>query len=358
GGMISVIYTDAFQGGIMFIGMALLLILTYVKLGGVVEAHTSLTNLAPMVPDSLKAIGSVGWTAMPTFGSQLWWTLVSSLILGVGIGIIAQPQLAVRFMTVKDNKTLKRAVLAGGPFIFMMAGVAYIVGPLSNVYFFREMGQVALDVVGGNIDAIIPTYINSAMPEIFVMVFMLSLLSAAMSTAGSQFHTMGTAVGYDVAGSGLSQETKSMRTIMFTRAGIVISIIMALIWAFILPTSIIARATAIFMGMCTSAFLPMYAGGLFWKKMTKAGAFASFGVGMSVSVFWYVFIHAAEAVPIGICSALFGKATLLSGTWMFVDPILIATPLSIIAAIVVSLMTQAPSQKIVDAVFSESEAEI
>ncbi|MDV0445598.1 Osmoregulated proline transporter OpuE [Methanimicrococcus sp. At1] len=356
GGLISVLYTDAFQGAIMFIGMAFLLIFTYVKLGGIVEAHTALTNLAPMVPDSFQAIGHQGWTMMPAFGSELWWTIVSSLILGVGIGIIAQPQLAVRFMTVKDNKTLRRAVFAGGPFIFMMAGVAYIVGSLSNVYFFNESGQIALDIAGGNIDSIIPAYINSAMPEIFVMIFMLSLLSAAMSTAASQIHTMGTSVGYDLIRNGIFKG-RSPHTITFTRIGMVITVIISVILAFELPGSIIARATAVFMGICTSALLPMYAGGLFWKKMTKKGAYASFFTGLSVSIFWYVFVHASEAVPFKICQMLFGQPTLLTGMWVFVDPIVIATPLSIIAAIVVSLMTQPPEEKFVENLFSDNEDE-
>ena len=39
---------------------------------------------------------------MPEFGSPLWWTLVSTLIMGVGIGVLAQPQLAMRAMTVTD----------------------------------------------------------------------------------------------------------------------------------------------------------------------------------------------------------------------------------------------------------------
>ncbi|WNY28245.1 Osmoregulated proline transporter OpuE [Methanimicrococcus stummii] len=357
GGLMSVMYTDAFQGMIMFFGMAFLLIFTYVKLGGIVEAHTALTNLAPLVPDSLAAIGHQGWTYMPVLGSELWWTVVSSLVLGVGIGIIAQPQLAVRFMTVKDNKTLKRAVFAGGPFIFMMAGVAYIVGSLCNVWFFNETGQIALDAVGGNIDSIIPAYINGAMPEIFIMIFMLSLLSAAMSTAGAQFHTMGTSVGYDVIRNGIFKG-KSSKTILFSRIGMVITIIAAVILAFILPGGIIARATAVFMGICTAALLPMYAGGLFWKKMTKQGAFASFGIGLFASVFWYLFVHAKEAVPFGVCEALFGVPTLLTGTWTLVDPILIATPLSIIAAIFVSLMTQPPEEKFVEDIFSENEDEI
>jgi len=354
GGLLSVLYTDAFQGAIMFLGMAFLLVLTYIKLGGVVEAHTALTNMSALVPGSLQVIGHQGWTMMPVFNSQLWWTIVSSMILGVGIGIIAQPQLAVRFMTVKDNKTLKRAVLAGGPFIFMMAGVAYIVGSLSNVYFFNEFGQISLDFAGGNVDSIIPAYINSAMPEIFIIIFLLSLLSAAMSTAASQVHTMGTSVGYDVIQNGILKG-KSTNTILFTRIGMVITVIASVILAFLLPDSIIARATAVFMGICTAALLPMYAGGLFWKKMTKAGAYASFFVGFFVSIFWYVFIHASEAVPFGICQMLFGVPTLLTGTWTFINPILIATPLAILAAILVSLKTQPPREQFVNDLFSEFE---
>lgn len=354
GGLMSIVYTDAFQGGIMFIGMAFLLIFTYIKLGGVVEAHTALTNMSYLVPESLTAIGHRGWTMMPEFGSQLWWTIISSLVLGVGIGIIAQPQLAVRFMTVKDNKTLKRAVFAGGPFIFMMAGVAYIVGSLSNVWFFNETGMIALEAVGGNVDSIIPAFINGIMPEIFIMIFTLSLLSAAMSTAGSQFHTMGTAVGYDVIKNGILKG-RSTNTILFSRIGMVITIIVAVILAFQLPGSIIARATAVFMGICTSALLPMYAGGLFWKKMTKKGAYASFFTGLVVSIFWYVFVHASEAVPFRICQILFGQPTLLTGMWTFIDPILIATPLAIIAAIVVSLKTQPPEEKFIEEIFSENE---
>lgn len=356
GGMISVMYTDAFQATIMLAGMAVLLVFTYVKMGGIVEAHTMLTNFGYMVPQALVDAGHRGWTSMPAFGSEIWWTMVSSLILGVGIGIIAQPQLAVRFMMVKDNRTLKRAVFAGGPFIFMMAGVAYIVGALSNNYFITEYGMTALDVAGGNADQIIPIFLNDFMPEIFVLVFTLALLSAAMSTAGSQFHTMGTAVGYDVIQSALLKNKNKGSATLFTRFGIVVTIIFALVLAYILPGNIIARSTSMFMGMCTAAFLPAYAGGLFWKRMTRQGAYASIAVGLLSCFAWYAFVHASEAVPLGICKALFGVPTLLTGVWTLVDPILIATPLSIIAAIAVSLMTPPEEPEFVDALFSKEEA--
>ena len=121
GGIKGVMYSDAFQGGLMLIGMTILVVAVYAKLGGIVPAHEKLTALVsnPDVADQITGLqkgGFQGWTAMPKTFSQYWWVIVSSLILGVGIGVLAQPQLAVRFMTVKSDRELNRAVPIGGIF--------------------------------------------------------------------------------------------------------------------------------------------------------------------------------------------------------------------------------------------------
>ncbi|APH39652.1 sodium:solute symporter [Methanohalophilus halophilus] len=339
GGLIAVMYTDALQGAFMFIGMLVLLALTYVKLGGITEAHQALTAMTPLVPDSLAAGGHLGWTAMPAFGSPIWWTLVSTLILGVGVGVLAQPQLAVRFMTVENDRALNRAVLVGGPFILMMTGVAFTVGSLSNAFFYKTEGLISVAVTGGNTDLIIPQYINDAMPETFVILFMLTLLAAAMSTLSSQYHTMGTSIGHDFYRQFVKRGDVG-KTVNITRLGIATTILISVILAYILPISIIARATAIFFGLCAAAFLPMYAGALFWPRMTREGAIASLLVGTFASLFWLGFVHAKEAVPLGICKFIFGTDTLLTGTWTVVDPILVATPLAAVVAVTVSYMTK------------------
>lgn len=338
GGLIAVMYTDALQGALMFVGMAILLVFTYIRLGGVVEAHQALTNMAHLVPESLVKGGHMGWTAMPEFGSPIWWNLISTLVLGVGIGVLAQPQLVVRFMTVKDDKALNRAVFVGGPFILMMTGVAFTVGALSNAYFFQKRDMISLAVAGGNTDLIIPEFINSAMPEMFVVLFMLVLLAAAMSTLSSQYHTMGTAIGHDFYRQYVKKGNIS-HTVDVTKIGIALTILASVVLAYVLPISIIAPATAIFFGLCAAAFLPMYIGAIFWKRMTKEGAIASMLVGTFSSLSWLAFVHAKEAAPLGISQALFGKATLLTGTWTMVDPILVATPLAMLTGIVVSLFT-------------------
>ena len=344
GGLKGVMYTDAMQGTIMFVGMVLLLIMTYTHLGGITSAHQALTDMAHLVPAKFADMGHTGWTSMPTFGSSWWWTLVSTIVLGVGIGVLAMPQLAVRFMTVKSNRELNRGVLIGGIFILAMTGIAFVVGALSNVFFYQTQNNISINIANGNADSIIPIYINAATPEWFVYLFMLTLLAAAMSTSSSQFHTQGSAIGRDFYETLTGK--KGSQSVLITRMGIIVAVIIAVILGYILPENIIARGTAIFFGLCASAFLPMYTLGLYWKGTTKAGAIAGLLTGTLVTVFWYVFIHKAEAVPLGISKMILGRDLLIAEMpWPVVDPILVALPLALIATLAVSLITRRPEER-------------
>lgn len=334
GGLLAVIYTDAFQGAIMFVGMAILLIFTYSMLGGFEAAHQALTNLADKVPESLASAGHNGWTAMPDPGSSIWYKMITTIVLGVGIGVLAQPQLVVRFMTAKDGRTLNRAVISGGIFILMMTGVAFTVGALSNVYFFNEFGKVAV-AYQSNVDRIMPDYINLALPDWFVVLFMVTLLAAAMSTLSGLFHTMGTAFGHD-----LLRFTRNYKpTITNNRIGILIMFVISVALAYVMPGSIIARATAMFMGLCASAFLPMFTYALFSRKPSKRVAIAGLVVGAVAWFLWTVFVHVSESDPLGICKLLFGQTALLGFPYNVIDPLVVAMPLSTIAIGVVWLYT-------------------
>ncbi len=352
GGLKAVMYTDAFCAAIMMVGMIFLLIGAYRTAGGVVHGHQALTALSNLVPDNLAAMGHQGWTAMPALGSPIWWTVVSTIIMGVGVGVLAQPQLAMRFMTVSDNRGLYRAVLIGSIFIFSTVGTAYMVGPLSNVYFYENYGMIAADVAQGNVDLIIPAFITSIMPDWFLYLFTLTLLSAAISTLSSLIHVQGTAFGYDVLETLGYRKANNDLSSLPTRIGVIVGVVLAVILAYILPGSIIARSTAFWFGICAAGFMPALIGGLYWRGGTKYGALASILAGFLVSIFGFVFLHAAEAEPFGICMALFGKPTLLPYPWTHVDPLFYALPISLVIYIVVSLLTKPPAQEHLERCFN------
>lgn len=359
GGLKGVLYTDAFQGVIMFVGMFILIVATYYILGGIIDSHRALTNLAPEATKIWGKVGHTGWTSMPETGSIFWWQLVSTIVLGVGIGVLAQPQLAVRFMTVKSDRELNRGVLIGGIFILMMTGVAFVVGALSNVYFFNHpaFGKVSILAVEKKVDNIIPLFINTAMPHWFTALFMVTMLAAAMSTLSAQFHTMGSAFGRDFLEQGVNIKTRS--TVLTTKLAMGVAIIISTFLAYFLPrffeqgSAIIAIGTSIFFGLCAATFLPLYFGGLFFKGITRTGALAGFFSGLLAASFWIIFVHTKEAAPLGICKALFGVPTLAGqSTLQFVDPIVIALPVSVIITVVVSIFSKSPDSKHVEKCFA------
>ena len=348
GGLKGVIYTDAFQGVIMLAGMVALLVVTYATLGGL-SSHSALTALAAQVPPALAAQGHRGWTAMPVPGSPMWWQLVSTIILGVGIGVLAQPQLTVRFMTVKNDRDLHRALVPGGLFILMMTGVAFVAGALSNLYFWRARGRTALAVVADpatgapNIDKVIPMYVEAVMPEWFGYLFMLTLLAAAMSTLSAQFHVIGTAIGRDLYGEALARGRHRAHTVRIAKAGIVAAFAATVLLALNLPPGVVAIATSLFFGVCAAAFLPAFVAALFWPRATRVAVIGGMVTGIVSWALWVLFVHQRESAALGLAGALFGTPSLAAGTtWAVVDPIVVALPASAIVTVVGSLLTAAP----------------
>ena len=350
GGMKGVMYGDAFQAVIMFIGMAILVVFVYAKLGGISTANEKLTELwknsaAVEQMTGKTPPGFQGWTKMPVFDSPLWWTVVTSIVMGVGIGVLAQPQLAVRFMTVKSNRELNRAVLPGGLFILFMTGAAFVVGALSNVLFFEKYGNVAVAQAGVS-DKIIPTLITDFLPSWFGTIFMLALLAAALSTLTSLFHAIGTSFGRDFIEKTLGFKKN---TVLITRIGVVIAILITATLAFAAKRvegtdGLIVMGTSIFFGLCGAAFLPTYIGTLYFKGLSRVAAISSVVTGAITSLFWIFFISAKSAKTIGLCFAWTDKENLLVGTGIAklsqVDSVLIALPISIIVIVVVGLLTK------------------
>ncbi len=342
GGLRGVVYTDAFRGTLDFVVMAILIVLTYVKLGGISTAHAKLDAMKNMVPAALAAQGHTGWASMPVFGSQIWWFVFSTLVLGVGIGVLAQPQLVVRYLMVKSSKEINRAMIFGGIFILFMTGVAFTVGALSNVFFKDAMGKTALaaSAVGGaapNSDKIIPLFISQAMPSWLTYLFLLGLLAAAMSALSGQFHLISTSVSYDLNPKAGKQETKA---VLLGRLGILFGFIVTMFVVFQLPGSIIPIATAIFFGLCAAAFLPMYVAALYWPRVTKTAAVWSMLTGAATYLFMVLFVHEKEATIFGLSKALFGVKTISVAPWTYIDPMVVALPVSAIVLIAASLVTK------------------
>lgn len=350
GGIIAVMYNDALQAAIMFIGMAVILVVTYVTLGGITEAHVGLDNLwsQHIGEFTTKTLdGFRGWTSSPEAGSSEWMMVVSSFLLGVGIGALTQPQLAVRFMSAKDDRTLDKSMIIGCVFIFLIIGTAYTIGPLSNLYFFQQHGMISAEYVTTGIDFIIPTFILEVFKgftfgDVFVSLFLMSLLCASISTISALMHTIGSAGGYDLYG--LRRGSKGLAVtdtqgIKVNRIVTTLIMVLVVVYCYLMPSDIIAKATALFMGVTAAALLPTYAHGLYSKKPRKDAAIASIVVGSITYFIWALFFCASTARFLPICKIITGNAVLFPGTWIsFIDPVLVGLPISIAVMAAVILL--------------------
>jgi solute:Na+ symporter, SSS family len=339
GGLKGVMYTSAFQGVIMVVVMIAMGVTTYIASGGFTAAHVSLGKLSLLIPPSLQEAGHRGFTTMPETASPLWWQLVTTLIMGVGIGVIGQPQLAVRFMTLRSDRELHRSVPYTALFILCTTGIAYVVGALTNVVFYNTYSQLSVQMVEGNIDKIMPLFVDRFYPQWFAALFLVTLMASAMSTNSAQFHALGTSLSRDIFEQALLRGKSVAETVIVTRIGIVFSIFTTLILALIMPESIVAVATAFFFGLCGATFIPAYLFALYWKGGTKAAAKTSILCGFFSSLLWMLFFHQQEAKAIGLCKFFFRCDTLLGLPWNMIDPQIIALPLSFAAFFLVSLVS-------------------
>ncbi len=340
GGLKGVLYTSAFQGIIMVVVMAGIGISTYSAVGGIGQGHRVLSSLTAFVPETLRHVGHMGFTSMPTEGSPLWWYVITTMIMGVGIGVVGQPQLNVRFMTLRSDREINRSIPFTAIFILFTTGIAFTVGALTNVVFFNSSQQLSIQAVHGNVDKIIPLYVDMFYPQWFVALFLVTLMAASMSANSSQFHALGTSLSRDIFEQALLRGRSVAETTIVTRIGIVFSIFATLIIGLLLPESIVAIATAFFFSLCGATFIPSYLFGLYWKRGTGSGAKASILCGFFLSLFWMLFVHEQESKAIGLSKLLFGSDSLAGHPWNMIDPQIIALPVSFIVFIVVSIFSE------------------
>jgi SSS family solute:Na+ symporter len=337
GGLYAVMWTHAIQGILMLIGMVILTIGIYMMLGGIGPAH-ELT--AALTPEMLESIGSPaatqapnGLTSMPSIFSAPFMLLLT-LVFGVGIGVLAQPQLIVRYLSAKSEKALRRAIPYGGIFILLMTFTAFSIGPLCN----RLMYDNAL-IYPSSPDKVVPLIVNELFPQWFVILFLFAVLSAAMSTASALFHTAGASIGRDVCEKGLMKKCSEKKSLKITRIA-TLGIVAATLIISLNPPDVVAILTSFFFGLMACTFLAPYTLMLYWRKTSRIGAWFGMLGGFIFTMSWYVLIYFKTAPE------LIGKPLTDNYLINMLDPIFIGLPLSFILTILISFLVKQDKEEI------------
>jgi len=337
GGLYAVMWTHAIQGILMVVGMIILTIWIYVMLGGVIPAHEAAAALTP------NELIDMGWTSVPQGFTTLTslpetfspaFMIMLTLIFGVGIGVLAQPQLITRYLTARNEKALRLAIPYGGIFILLMTFTAFSIGPLCNVL----MIQNGLTFPGSP-DKVLPLVVSKLFPEWFVFIFLFAILSAAMSTASALFHTAGASIGRDVCEKGLMKDCSHDKSIKITRIA-TLGIVIATLIISLNPPDVVAIMTSFFFGLMACTFLGPYTLMLYWKKTSRSGAWAGILGGFLFTMLWYILIYAKTS------SQIIGSSLVSDYTINLLDPLFIGVPLSFILTIIFSILIKQDKKEI------------
>jgi len=182
GGLRGVLFTEALQGGIMFLGVLALLFAVLKAVGGPLEGISALAALEP------TAQADRGFTALSSGQGGLF---IFSLVAVTSIGVWAQPQLVQRHFALKSPGEARRVIP------FAMLAIAIVVG---GAYFAGAMSPLVIGPEVESVDSVLPILIRRLLPEAGTQLFALAVISASLSTASALLHIVAASVANDVFG--------------------------------------------------------------------------------------------------------------------------------------------------------------
>jgi SSS family transporter len=334
GGYLAVNLNDFIQGMVMVAGGVLMVVFLGGKAGELVSA--SGTGGAGAVLERVNGTA----VPVPAFGPPAWLGL-ASLVLLTSLGPLGMPQMVQKFYAIRGEEHIRRATVVATLFAFACTFCAYFSGALSRAIFTPEQ----VKAVQGGLDNLMPTLIQQHLPQALALVVMLLVLSASMSTLSSLVLVSSSAVSIDLAGGerrlGPRRATFLMRLLCAVFVGL--SLLMALKeWSFIV------NLMSLSWGAVAGAFIAPYVYGLFWRRATRAGAWASMLAGLSCAVLLPLALSAWWAHRAGVPFSL-------KAPWVpFAASISMLLPLSVMPA--VSLLTRKPDPELLQAAFGEEDA--
>ena len=280
GGFKAVAWTDLIQGILMLLGLIILPVIS-IKAGGGWDAISA--NLMAQDPGLLSPWGPEGKSTLAIIG------VIS--FLAIGVPFMGVPQLMVRFMSARSEKSLVPAMSISVLVIFLFDVGAVLTGMAGRALFPNLEDP----------ESILPVMSNAMLPEWMAGIMMVVVLAAIMSTVDSLLILASSTVVRDymqkIRGSRLSEKALANRGKLLTLIIGVIGI------GFALQQSPMIFWFVIFAWNGLGAtFGPPLLCGLWYPKTNLKGAIAGMLGGFITTVTWVLvfksqFYNLSEIVP-------------------------------------------------------------
>ena len=381
GGMRGVTWTQVAQYIVLIVAYLLPLIWMSNRLGYGIIPHFSYGDAVHRIAEleaqyglnkAAENIAGVSVLTTPANAPEgAGWKMVT-LAIAMMTGTASLPHILMRYFTTPSVRAARKSVAWSLFFILLLYLSAPALATLTKINLldpnmptsvigksFEEVSNLAwvkhwssvgmLAVADQSGDGIVqlneffmrPDIVVLATPEIAGLPYVISGLvaagglAAAMSTADGLLLAIANALSHDLYYSIIDPKADTKKRLIVAR---VLLIFIGLAAAFIASLKLTGILGAVAWAFCFASsglFFPLVLG-IWWKRANTAGAIAGMVAGFGVGS-WYLYqVYAGGMTP-----------------WMEIDHLrfgIIGMPVSLIAMVVVSLLTPAPSKEIQDMV--------
>jgi len=313
GGMVSVARTDLLQ--VIIMGGGVLLIFAALLWRIVNDPANSFTQ-------NIDHMTIYGGNTATNFG-----LFTTFLVFGLGIAI--HPYFVQRILSAKNVKTARLA-----PGLAILSAVIFyialtVIGIVGAIYLPGEVG----DTMG-------PAIIREILGGFVAAIAMMAILAGVQSTTDSLLHVIGVYISQDLFGLYYFDSPDTTELLkwsrIFTAVFGTIGVAIATYQAWLGELALLALIGAYAWGILGGSLFVVVAAGMFWKRATKEGAIAAVVTGFAGAVVGHE-LNQAGIIP--------------------VDGIIVAVGLSLVAMVVVSLLTDPPTDNELAPMFDDVTVE-
>jgi SSS family solute:Na+ symporter len=264
GGYKSITMVDVVFGMIMCLGSAVLVGSTLSKAGGLGRLVAGLGEIDPRLT---AAVGPGGV-----------WPLVALIFL-TSVAPFAMPQLVQKFYAIKDERAVRRGMIASTVFALLIAGTAYFTGAAARLFLTPQSAPAAFADGKPVFDVLMPEFLARVVPPSLSVLMMLLILSASMSTLAALVLVSSSSVVKDLYGGFIDRDVADRTLTRLMRVLAAVFILLSVVLAYLRPATIVA-ILSVSWGAIGSFFLGPFVWGLISRKATRFGAIGGAVLGL------------------------------------------------------------------------------
>ena len=322
GGLYAVAWASLIQSIILIVGVLVMAPLIIWYAGGFTHVNEYMATINPNLV--------MPWNPTGAFAPPY----VVSFALLLGLGLACAPHVINNVLAIKDVKYFKWAPLVAfllyGAVIFLLKFAGF-----AGLVMVKE-GMFTLPNVPNAQDFVILYGIQSSLPVMALWsIFAVIVLAAVMSTTDRLMLTIGAMFSWDIYKKVLRPDADDKSVLLLSKIVVVLSALGTMVLA-INPPEMLAILIWMGIGVMLATFAVPLLAGLYWRGATRQGALASMSLGLIFALV-FGFLNYFKVNALGID---FAQIPLHFSFYAFI--------VSVVAMIIVSLLSKKNSEKVLD----------